>query len=355
MLNKKLVVITLLLASLIVPGLCYAENSATILIYHRFGDDRYPTTNVSTEAFAEQMAFLADNGYTVIPLAELIVLLKNRETIPDKTVVITIDDAYSTVYDNAWPILKKYGYPFTVFVYTKGVDQGYGDYMNWSQLRELKEQGADLQDHSFGHKHLAFRQNDMDEFGYRAWISGDLVKSMALFSRELGDTPRFFALPYGEYNDIVVEEAKALGYEAVFTQDPGAVGPHSDLYYLPRQPILGDEWASMPHFEKILKLIDFPISDLTPHPQQLKEAMVARFQVRLLNPEDYVPGTFGFWVTGLGWHQGQREGDIIYFDAKEPLQKPISRVVVSGREAKSKKLATRTWMLIHPEGEKAGQ
>jgi peptidoglycan/xylan/chitin deacetylase (PgdA/CDA1 family) len=336
-------------------SLCLAAGNATILIYHRFGDSRYPTTNVSTEAFSEQMDFLRDNGYTVIPLSSLITLLKNKSRIPAKTVVVSIDDAYASVYENAWPILKKHGYPFTVFVYTKGVDQNYGDYMNWTQLRELKEQGVDLQDHSFGHKHLAFRRENMDEIGYRSWISGDLVKSMALFSRELGDTPRFFAIPYGEYNQIVVEEAKALGYEAVLTQDPGAVGSFSDLYYLPRQPILGDEWASMPHFEKILKLADFPVSDLTPQPQQLGDALVTRYQVRMNNPDEYIPGSYGFWVSGLGWHQGEREGDMLSFTADKPLRRPINRVVVSARESASGKLATRTWMLIHPDGDRAGQ
>lgn len=344
-----------LLLMVLSPILGLAGNNATILIYHRFGDNRYPTTNISTEAFGEQMDFLKDNGYTVLPLGQLVSLLKMKEEIPANTVVITIDDAYSTVYENAWPILKKHGYPFTVFVYAKGVDQNYGDYMNWSQLRELKEHGVDLQDHSFSHKHLAFRRKDMDEFGYRAWISGDMVKSMALFSRELGDTPRFFALPYGEYNQVVIEEAKNLGYEAVFSQDPGAVGPHSDLYCLPRQPILGDEWASMPHFEKILRLTDFPVTDLTPPPQQLADAMVTKFQVRMINPDDYIPGSFGFWVSGLGWHQAQRKGDILYFTSEKPLQRPINRVVVSGREAKSRKLATRTWMLIHPDGDEAGK
>ena len=355
MLKKNTFFILFLLLLAIMPPLSLAAGNATILIYHRFGDARFPTTNVSTEAFAEQMDFLRDNEYTVIPLGALISLLKNKEEIPAKTVVITIDDAYASVYENGWPILKKHGYPFTVFVYTKGVEDNYGDYMNWNQLRELQKQGVDFQDHSFGHKHLAFKPENLGELGYRSWISADLVKSMTIFSRELGDTPHFLALPYGDYNHIVIEEAKALGYEAVLTQDPGAVGPYSDPYSLPRQPILGDEWASLAHFEKILRLVDFPVTDLTPHPQQVAEAMVTRYQVRMITPEEYIPGSFGFWVSGLGWHQGQREGDILYFTADQPLQRPINRVVVSGREAKSGKLATRTWMLIHPAGERGGK
>ncbi|MDA3786054.1 MAG: polysaccharide deacetylase family protein [Deltaproteobacteria bacterium] len=354
MLKKKTVfMFSLLLA--VMPSLCLAAADATILIYHRFGDQRYPTTNVSVEAFTQQMDFLDAHHYTVIPLAELITLVKKREEIPAKTVVITIDDAYASVYEKAWPILREYGYPFTVFVYTKGVEQNSRDYMSWSQLRELGEQGVDFQDHGFSHAHMAFKPENMEEVGYRSWISGDLVKSRALLSRELGDTPRFFALPYGEYNTIVLEEARALGYEAILTQDPGAVGPYSDPFCLPRQPILGKEWAAMPHFKEILQLVDLPLTDLTPPPQQLADAMVTRYQARMLDPEKYSPGTFGFWVSGLGWHQGQREGDILFFNADRPLLRPVTRVVVSGRESKSGNLATRTWMLIHPDGDKAGE
>lgn len=337
------------------PSIALADTSATILIYHRFGDDRYPTTNVSTEAFVDQMNFLRDNNYTVLPLAELVSMVKQDREIPARSVVITIDDAYASVYENAWPILKEHGYPFTVFVYTGGVERNYGDYMNWDQLRELKEQGVDLQDHGFSHNHLAFKPADMGEVGYRAMISGDLAKSMALFSRELGDTPRFFAIPYGEYNDIVIDEAKNMGFEAVFSQDPGSVGLYSDPYSLPRQPILGREWASLPHFEKILKIADLPVTDLTPHPQQLTSPLVSRYQVRILQPDAYVPGSFGFWISGLGWHQAQQDGDILFFETDKPLQRPINRIVVSGRRAKDGKLATRTWMLIHPDGDKAGQ
>ena len=186
MLNRNILFFFFLLLACLAPSFSLAKGNATILIYHRFGDDRYPTTNVSNEAFSEQMNFLRDNGYKVIPFSELVTLIKNNTNIPEKTVVITIDDSYATVYENAWPVLKKHGYPFSVFVYTKGVDRHYGDYMNWSQLRELKEYGVDIQDHSFGHKHLAFRQENMDEFGYRAWISGDLAKSMALFFKRTG-------------------------------------------------------------------------------------------------------------------------------------------------------------------------
>lgn len=346
---RRYLLLLILLGSSLGVGSAVAADYVTILIYHRFGDQRYPTTNVSTEAFAEQMAYLHDNGYHVISLADLVTLMKNKIKLQPKTVVITIDDGYKSVYENGWPILQKYNFPFTVFLYTEGLEKEYSNYMTWAQIKEMRDQGVDFQDHGFGHKHMAFKPEGVDEIGYRAWISSDLRRSMAIMSRNLGEMPRFFAVPYGEYNSILLDEAKKVGYEAVLIQDPGAVSDDTDIFALPRQPILGKEWATMAHFKKILKAADLPLADLNPEPQQLAEPLVTKFSARMLYPERYVNGTFGFWVSGLGWHPAKRQGDTLSFSTDKPLTRMVNRVVVSGREKKSKKLATRTWMLIHPD------
>ncbi len=347
-LRKKCIFIVLALMFLFSSS-AVAADSVTILIYHRFGDDRYPTTNVSTEIFQEQMAWLMANNYHVISLADLVNLKKNKINLQPKTVVITIDDGYTSVYENAWPILKSFGYPFTVFLYTGAQEKGYSNYMTWEQVKEMQLAGVDFQDHGYGHYHMAFRPEGLDEVGYRAWISQDLARSMAIMSRKLGETPRFFALPYGQYNSILLDEVRKLGYEAVLNQDSGVVGDFTDLYALPRHAILGNEWASMDHFAKIMKGADFPLTDMQPAAQQLSDPLVKEFSVRMENPDDYVNGTFGIWISGLGWHALKREGDVLSFKNDKPLTRMVSRVVVSGREKKSGKLATRTWMLIHPD------
>ena len=347
--RKKFMAIGLALLLLTSATVAQGASYVNILIYHRVGDNRYPTTNVSTEAFSEQMAWLMANNYHVIPLADLVTLLKNKINLQPKTVVITFDDGYLSVYENAWPILKSFGYPFSVFLYTEGLEKGYANYMTWDQVMEMQNTGVDFEDHSYGHHHMAFKPADLDEIGYRAWISGDMAHSMTVLSRRLGSTPRFFALPYGDYNAIVLDEAKKMGYQAVLTQDPGMVGDFSDIFALPRHAILGQEWASMAHFAKIMRGADFPLTDYDPPPQQLADALVSEFSARMLHPDDYVKGSFGFWVSGLGWHQAQRQGDRLYFRNTKPLTRMVTRVVVSGREKKSGKLATRTWMLIHPD------
>lgn len=127
------------------------DPEVTVLIYHRFGDDRYPTTNVPTARFKEQMEYLKKNNYQVISLQEMVLSIKNRQPLPDRAVVITIDDGYKSVYDVAWPILKSYGYPFTVFLYVKATDKNYKDILSWSEVREMKAAGVDFQDHSYSH------------------------------------------------------------------------------------------------------------------------------------------------------------------------------------------------------------
>ncbi len=97
------------------------RGDATIFIYHHFGDDRYPSTNVGMDQFRDQMAYLAANQYNVIPLAELVAMLQEQRPLPPKTVIITVDDGYRTTYSEAWPVLKQHGFPFTVFLYLEGL------------------------------------------------------------------------------------------------------------------------------------------------------------------------------------------------------------------------------------------
>ncbi|MBC8318908.1 MAG: polysaccharide deacetylase family protein [Desulfobulbaceae bacterium] len=324
----------------------------TLLIYHRFGDDRYPTTNVPTTRFKEQMAYLKDNDFQVIPLGQLVRSIKKQIPLPDKAVVITVDDGYKSVYDVAWPILKSYGYPFTVFVYVKATDKNYNDIMSWEDIMEMKAAGVDFQDHSYSHHRLGDWPKNMDEAQYRSWIHEDLSRGSRILKERLGRKPDFLAIPYGEYNSIVLEEAVSIGYEAVFSQDPGSVSIDSDLMLIPREPILGNEWSGIEHFSKVLHRVDMPIYDLEPSLAALSHPLVTRFGCRVKDMDSYVSGTLGIYVSGLGWKPAVVDGNHVYIDNDKPLERHFSRVTVSGRLKDSGRLAMRTWMLIQrPEKE----
>ncbi len=325
-----------------------SAGDATVFIYHHFGDDRYPTTNVDIEKFSKQMSYLHENGYKVVALAELVAQLKSKKSIEPKTVAITIDDGYRTIYTNAWPILKKYNYPFTVFLYAEGIEKGYRNYLTWEQVKEMHNAGVDFQDHSYSHHRLADWPKGMSEKEYRQWIHTDLARGVAVLKEKLGKNPAFFALPYGEYNRLVMEEARAIGYEAIFTQNPGSVSDQTDGYAIPREPILGKEWASIKHFEEILERVDLPIADMKPNIEPLR-SVPEIFGARLLDPNRYVPGSFGIYVSELGWLPARLDGDIVYIRNEKSLHRRLNRVMISAREKESGRTAVRFWLLIKPE------
>ena len=334
---------------------CLAENNTnaeiagpgvTVLIYHRFGEDKYPTTNISVERFQEQMEFLKSNDYTVISLQQLAHFLQKGKKLPERGVVITIDDGYKSVYENAWPILKEYGYPFTVFLYTKATANKHWNYMTWSQVREMKNAGADFQNHGFAHEHMAFKPEGMGMEEYKSWIRADLAVSTRIISEELKERPRFFAVPYGEYNRTVLDEIHSFGYEAILLQDPGSVSKDTDPFAIPREPILGNDWSTMEHFQMILERVDLPITGEIPTSGQFPDNAPNQFGAKLLYPDRYIPGTLGIYVSELGWQRATREGDFITIANSSVLNRRINRVAISGREKESGRTAIRYWMLV---------
>ena len=318
---------------------------ATVLIYHHFGVSKYPTTNVSIKQFREQMEYLSANNYQVVPLAELVEALNKHQPLPTKAVVITIDDGYKSVYRNAWPILKEFGYPFTVFINAKSIGGGFSNYMSWAEVREMHKSGVDFQDHSYAHGRMADRPKGFNDIEYRRWIRNDLSKNSALIYEKLGTKPRFFAIPYGEYNQLLMDEARQLGYEAVLPQDPGSISLSTDPYMISREPILGREWASMKHFKTILQRVDLPITDLTPAYADVEEAPPL-FGARILNPERYISSSFKIYVSELGWLIPRLEGDMLTAPGGKKLSRKLNRVMIKAQEKKSGRTAVRSWLLV---------
>ncbi len=322
------------------------SNNVTVFIYHRFGEDKYPSTNVTIERFAEQLDYLKSNNYNVISLSVLFELLKKGEKLPRKSVVITIDDGYKSVYEKAWPLLKSFGYPFTVFIYSKATDNKHWDYMTWEQIKELQGQGVDFQDHSYAHNRMGTIPDGMDKAHYSKWIRDDLLKSYKLIEKNLGHKPEFLALPYGEYNSTVVEVARDIGYNAVFTQDPGAVSTDTALYSIPREPILGNSWSTMEHFEMVLNRADLPVESIQPDSGLLNNSTPELYSARVLYPQRYDPRSFAIYVSELGWMPTKLDGDILRVENPAELQRRSNRVAIKAREKVTGQTAIRFWLLL---------
>jgi len=321
-----------------------------VLLYHKFETPCTPSTNISLENFKAQMAYLRAHNYQVIPLRLLVNALKNHISLPPKTVVITIDDGYKSVYEYAFPILNTYGYPFTVFLSTEAIEKGYPDYISWKEIKVMQRAGVDFQDHSYSHSHLAFIPDKMSEIQYRNWIKKDLKKSQHVFKTHLDYIPEYLAFPYGEYNQILIEEALKMGYKALFTQDPGVVSENTNLTLIPREPILGKEWSSLKHFSQVLNRLDLPLLEFHPALGLLKSNSPKEIKVKIKYPKRYLPDSFRIYISELGWYKVSLDQHkaTVCFKNIPTLTHKVNRIGIKAIEKKSKRTAINFWMIILP-------
>jgi peptidoglycan/xylan/chitin deacetylase (PgdA/CDA1 family) len=196
----------------------------TVLGYHRFVDKvRHPDTEITPADFEAQMKAVKDAGITVIPLADFLAWRREEKDIPAKSALITIDDGYNVAYSVAWPILKKYGYPFTMFVYTdyiRGGPKSGGGSISWEELAEMRDAGVGIGSHSVSHRNLrggGGKQGKTGDPAYEQWLWNELKGSKDMIESRLGIKVTAFALPYGLSNEHVREMAMKAGYEMVFT------------------------------------------------------------------------------------------------------------------------------------------
>ncbi len=308
---------------------------ALILIYHRFGEDKYPSTSVSLEDFEKQMKYLKENNYNVIRLSELVELLKEGKEIPDKTVVITIDDGYKSTM-RAFEILKKYNFPFTVFLYMEAIGR-YPDFLTPEDIEKLKEYGAEFGNHSYSHKNFGFIE-DEEEF------LEDLEKSERRFFEIFKEKPKFYAFPYGTYNRKIVKILKGRGYEALFTQDPTAVNEHTDLYLIPRQPVVGS-WSRFENFKRNLNKEFLPVEKIFPEYGVLKKNPPEEAGVLLKFPERYE--NCEIYISELGWVKTERKGKKVFSKDIPKLKRSMNRIGVRCRNKETKRNAYIFWLIIN--------
>jgi peptidoglycan/xylan/chitin deacetylase (PgdA/CDA1 family) len=212
------------------------DQTAQVIIfcYHQLVDKvRTPWTQITPAAFEAQMKELKDKGITVISMQDLLAWKRGEKNIPPRCAVITFDDGWKSQYDVAWPIMKKFGYPFTMFIYTEGVrggSLGGGGAITWEQLADMRDNGIDIQAHSATHQDLreghpvtliepgAKRtRKKLPGADYEKWIQNEVVGSKELLEQRLGIKVNCFAVPFGNYNEHVKELARNAGYEAMFT------------------------------------------------------------------------------------------------------------------------------------------
>jgi peptidoglycan/xylan/chitin deacetylase (PgdA/CDA1 family) len=194
-----------------------SKGNAIVLCYHRFEDRPNDSLAIKPSEFEEQLKALKEHGFTVIGMQDFLAWRRGEKEIPEKSCVISIDDGYRSGYEVAWPILKKFGYPFTMFIYTnfvKGQPNAGGKSLSWGELGEMRDAGVDIQSHTVSHSDL--RKNAKSP-NYDEFVRNELENSKHMLEQQLGISVKALAYPYGNHNEKVRAAAVAAGYEACFT------------------------------------------------------------------------------------------------------------------------------------------
>lgn len=236
-------------------GVTAAETGAVVFMYHRFGESKYPSTNITLEQFEAHIQELQSGPYRVLPLPEIIKALRQGSPLPDRTVGLSIDDAFLSVYTEAWPRLKKSGLPFTVFIATGVVDRKVRGYMNWDQIREMASAGVTIGSHTVSHLHMPDANQSK--------IQEEIEHSNSRFEKELGLEPEIFAFPYGESSLAVQGGVKENGFLAAFGQHSGVIGGQRNFFDLPRFA-MNENYANLSRFKLVVNALPLPITDITP-------------------------------------------------------------------------------------------
>ncbi len=208
-----------------------------ILCYHRFSKECESPLCVPTGIFEKQMRYLSENGYRVVTFGQLLDFLEYREALPKKAVIISIDDGYRSTYDIAYPILKKYGFKATLFIYTDFIGAS-RNALTWSQINRMKADGFEIGSHTLSHSDLTRQKEGEDTRTYMSRIEKELRVSKQIIDKKLGQNTIFLAFPFGRYNPSVLEISKRLGYQVAVTVKRGSNPFFADPLTLKRTQVL---------------------------------------------------------------------------------------------------------------------
>ena len=203
-----------------------------VLMYHYISEppedaDKYRRDlSVAPQDFAKQMAYLADNGFEAIDFYDLSLAIADKRQLPEKPVIISLDDGYADNYENAFPILQEHGMQATFFVVTQFIDEGREGYLDWEMVKEMAAAGMRIEPHSKTHPDLSIAE--------REYVIYEALGSQETIAAHIGYTPRYFCYPGGDYNDETIAVLKELNYWGALTTADGQWHSFDDRFEWPR-------------------------------------------------------------------------------------------------------------------------
>jgi peptidoglycan/xylan/chitin deacetylase (PgdA/CDA1 family) len=230
-----------LFLSFVFSSAIFAKNAINIpiLCYHNFNPTKPGLMNMTPARLESQIKWLKDNGFTIIPLSEAVAYLNgSRDSLPPKSIVITVDDGWKSAYTYMMPIVKKYNIPVTLFIYPQTISVGKNT-LTWEELTEMQNTGLfDIQGHTYDHPNFKQEKKRLSPEGYAKLVSNELEKSKKILEDKLGKKVTFLAWPFGIYDDYLEKEAAKAGYEMSFSIDARTANRNFRPMSQPRYMIL---------------------------------------------------------------------------------------------------------------------
>ena len=274
-LRRCVLVLAVAAAGFAVAGPAFAASSAVVFMYHRFGEATHPSTNIGIDQIEAHIAALKKGRFNVLPLPDIVAATRSGDDLPDRTVGLSVDDAFLSLYTEGWPRLREAGLPFTLFVATDAIDRGFKNYMSWAQIRELAAAGVTIGSQTASHPHMPLLPAGEN--------AAELARSNKRFVKELGRRPSLFAYPFGENSSAVQSEVEKAGFVAALGQHSGVFYHGANHYYLPRFA-MNEAYGGIDRFILAANALPIEASDISP-PDPL-----------LAGPAN--PPEFAFTVTG---------------------------------------------------------
>ena len=284
-------------------GSAAAENKAVILLYHRFGEDTFPSTSVREEQYRSHIEILKTQKYTVLPVLEILESLRHGRALPARTVGMTIDDGYRSFAEKAWPVFRQAGFPVTLFVSTHRSE------ISWRALARLQKQGVDIQPHGARHRHLPALSAEQQR--------AEIEDSIRELQTRLGIVPRLYSYSWGEATRHSVKILSENGISYAFGQHSGVVGAGAPSCFLPRFG-MNERWGERQRFREITLMQALPVAQLRPAGPVLPPLRAPELHLRV--PKQHPDINCHDGATGTPMRKHQRSEGMVSFQSPTPWE-----------------------------------
>ena len=294
----------------------FSEPGVSVFMYHRFGEDKYPSTNVSEEQFLSHINYVINNQVEILELDEVINILENNKKFNKKTVAFSVDDAYSSFYQIAWPVFRDNNIPVTLFISTEIIDKKTKGYMTWEEINAFIDEGGKVGQHTSTHLHMPLNNVSV--------IKKDILNSHKSWIKNIGFIPKLFAYPYGETSKEVINVLKEFNINHAFGQHSGVISSFDNRYYLPRFS-LNEKFGERDRFEFAVNAYSLDIKNFLPEDMFLTDNKNPIIEFTILND---LKGNLVDCFSNPGGQWDKQEAINI---TKNRLQIKLNEAYLSGR------------------------